>query len=167
MQNFRQVEKWTAGQKMLLSSSLDLVKYINPNLFYYYFAKTRCTVLQLSSQKRPAYKCKFCFTRHEREEHQGRGLELHFFSAESFQFTRNVLQKVRKDRDAKKIAALSPSQSYKQLHNNIRLEKPLSRLWKHGSQHRQKGQATCKRKKEACCTICDGLSIITIRFQRE
>lgn len=81
---------------MLLSSSLDLVKYINPNLFYYYFAKTRCTVLQLSSQKRPAYKCKFCFTRHEREEHQGRGLELHFFSAESFQFTRNVLQKVRK-----------------------------------------------------------------------
>lgn len=81
---------------MLLSSSLDLVKYINPNLFYYYFAKTRCTVLQLSSQKRPAYKCKFCFTRHEREEYQRRGLELHFFSAESFQFTRNVLQKVRK-----------------------------------------------------------------------
>lgn len=167
MQNLRQVEKWTAGQKMLLSSSLDLVKYINPNLFYYYFAKTHCTVLQLSSQKRPAYKCKFCFTRHEREEHQGRGLELHFFFCREFPAHQKYTAKGQKDRDAKKIAAFSPSQSYKQLHNNIRLEKPLSRLWKHGSQHRQKGQATCKREKEARCTICDGLSIITIRFQRE
>lgn len=71
--------------------------------------------------------CQLYFTaRCEREEHQGGGAYASLFSAKSFQLIRDGLQK---GRGAKKVAALSQTQSYRKLHNNVRLDKTLSVLW--------------------------------------
>lgn len=156
MQNLRQVEKWTAGQKMLLSSSLDLVKYpyihikypyiyiyyihIYIRIFYIYiyiycfvliiikfFCQNllHCPAIVLTEktnlQVQVLLHNKTCKTWKGRAPRKRAWASL-FFSAE-FPAHQKWASKAQKDRGAKKIAALSPSQGYKQLHNNIRWKK--------------------------------------------
>lgn len=112
---------------MLLSSSLDLVKYINPNLFYYYLPKPTALSYNCPRRKGQLTNASSASQDMKGKSTKEEDLSFTFFSAE-FPAHQKYTAKGQKDRDAKKIAALSPSQSYKQLHNNIRLEKPLSRL---------------------------------------
>lgn len=81
---------------MLLSSSLDLVKYINPNLFYYYLPKPTALSYNCPRRKGQLTNASSASQDMKGKSTKEEDLSFTFFSAESFQLTRNVLQKVRK-----------------------------------------------------------------------
>lgn len=167
-QNFSQIEKGIVGQKMLFFSRFDLVNCINPT----FFAETCCTFMQLSWQKRLTYNTSST-SQLERGSTKEEGPVL-LFILQRISSSPEMDGKGEKDEDSKShFLNLRVTQNFTTRPGWARLNRSVQALGKvsksmNPSQQRQReGQTTRKGEKKAHCSIQNGLSVDTVRIQRE